>query len=88
MASFFQQIRQADTESPVTLYFNEESIALGSAQFTGKTVSQLYAEYAGSLGDVSRINRYVLNGEAVPSNQVVRAGEVYRATTNSEQKGA
>jgi hypothetical protein len=85
--SFFSQIRQADTESPVTLYFNEESVSLNSAQFTGKTVSQLYAEYASSLGDVTRINRYVLNGEAVPSTQVVRAGESYRAATNSEQKG-
>ena len=85
--SFFNQIRQADTQSPVVLYFNEESISLNPAQYTGKTVSQLYAEYASSLGDVTRINRYVLNGEGVPSTQVVRAGENYRATTNSEQKG-
>lgn len=85
--SFFSQIRQADTESPVTLYFNEESVSLNSAQFTGKTVSQLYAEYASSLGDVTRINRYVLNGEAVPSTQVVRAGESYRASVNAESKG-
>lgn len=85
--SFFSQIRQADTESPVVLFFNEESVSLNSSQFTGKTVSQLYAEYAYSLGDVTRINRYVLNGEQVPSTQVVRAGEQYRATTNSEQKG-
>lgn len=87
MASFFQQIRQADTESPVTLYFNEESVVLNSAQYTGKTVSQLYAEYASGLGDVSRINRYVMNGEAVPPTQVIRSGEIYRATTNSENKG-
>lgn len=86
--SFFTQIRQADTESPVTLYFNEESVSLNAAQFTGKTVSQLYAEYASGLGDVTRINRYVLNGEAVPGTQVVRASEIYRATTHSEQKGA
>ena len=85
--SFFSQIRQADTESPVVLYFNEESVTLSASQFTAKTVSQLYAEYASSLGDVTRINRYVLNGEAVPPTQVVRAGEQYRATTNSEQKG-
>lgn len=86
--SFFSQIRQADTESPVVLYFNEESVSLNAAQFTGKTVSQLYAEYASGLGDVTRIHRYVLNGEVVPHTQVVRAGEIYRATTNSENKGA
>lgn len=88
MSSFFQQIRQADTETPVTLYFNEESVSLNSAQFTGKTVSQLYAEYGSNLGDVTRINRYILNGEVVPSTQVVRAGESYRASVNSESKGA
>jgi hypothetical protein len=88
MSSFFNQIRQADTETPVTLYFNEESLSLSSSQFTGKTISQLYAEYAGNLGDVTRIQRYILNGEAVPSTQVVRAGEVYRAAANSESKGA
>lgn len=85
--SFFSQIRQADTESPVTLYFNEESVTLNSAQFTGKTVSQLFAEYGTSLGDVTRINRYILNGEAVPSTQVVRAGESYRGAVNAESKG-
>jgi hypothetical protein len=87
MSSFFNQIRQSDTETPVTLYFNEESVTLNSSQFTGKTVSQLYAEYATGLGDVTRINRYVLNGEAVPSTQVVRAGEAYRAAVASESKG-
>lgn len=85
--SFFSQIRQADTESPVTLYFNEESVNLNSSQFTGKTVSQLFAEYGTSLGDVTRITRYILNGEAVPSTQVVRAGESYRGAVNAESKG-
>lgn len=85
--SFFSQIRQADTESPVTLYFNEESISLNSSQYTGKTVSQLFAEYGSSLGDVTRINRYILNNEQVPSTQVVRSGESYRGNCNSESKG-
>ena len=74
MSSFFSQLRQADTESPVTLYFNEENVILNSSQFTGKTISQLYAEYASSLGDVTRINRYILNGEIVPSTTVLRSG--------------
>jgi hypothetical protein len=86
--SFFSQIRQADTESPVTLYFNEESVTLNAAQFTGKTVSQLYAEYASGLGDVTRIQRYVLNNEVVPHTQVVRPSEIYRASVHAENKGA
>jgi hypothetical protein len=85
--SFFDQIRTADQTAPVTLYLNEESITLTSDQFRGKTVSQLFGEYGHSLGDVSRINRFVLNTEIVPGDTVVRAGESIRGAVTSESKG-
>jgi hypothetical protein len=85
--SFFDQIRTADQTAPVTLYLNEESITLTSDQFRGKTVSQLFGEYGHSLGDVSRINRFVLNNEVVPGDTVVRAGESVRGAVTSESKG-
>lgn len=85
--SFFDQIRTADQSSPVTLILNEESITLTSDQFRGKTVSQLFGEYGHSLGSVSRINRFVLNGEIVPGDTVVRAGETVRGAVSSESKG-
>jgi hypothetical protein len=85
--AFFDQIRTADTTAPVTLLLNEESITLTADQFRGKTVSQLFGEYGHSLGNVSRINRFVLNGEIVPGDTVVRAGETVRGAVSSESKG-
>jgi hypothetical protein len=85
--SFFDQIRTADQSSPVTLLLNEESITLSADQFNGKTVSQLFGEYGHQLGNVTRINRFVLNGEIVPGTTVVRAGETVRGAVSSESKG-
>lgn len=86
--SFFQQIRTQDQSAPVTLLLNEDSLQLQPDQYRGKTVSQLFAEYGASLGgDVARINRYVLNGEAVAGDTVVRPGESVRGSVNSESKG-
>jgi len=85
--AFFDQIRSADQSSPVTLLLNEETITLQPDQFRGKTVSQLFGEYGARLGDVTRINRFVLNGEAVPGDTVVRAGESVRGAVSSESKG-
>lgn len=85
--SFFDQIRTADQSAPVILLLNEESITLNSDQFRGKTVSQLFGEYGHTIGNVSRINRFVLNGEVVPGDTVVRPGETVRGAVSSESKG-
>lgn len=86
--SFFQQIRTQDQFAAVTLILNEESLQLSSDQYRGKSVSQLFAEYGASLGgDVARINRYVLNGEAVSGDTVIRPGETVRGAVSSESKG-
>lgn len=86
--AFFDQLRQQDYSAPVTILVNEESVTLQEAQYRGKTVSQLAAEYAGHLIDVSRINRYVLNNETVSGDTAVRPGETLRLAVNSEGKGA
>ena len=86
--SFFSQIRTQDQSAPVTLLLNEDTLQLQPDQYRGKTVSQLFAEYGPSLGgDVARINRYVLNGEAVAGDTVVRPGEAIRGSVSSESKG-
>jgi hypothetical protein len=86
--SFFTQIRTQDQSAPVTLFLNEDTLQLQPDQYRGKTVSQLFAEYGASLGgDVARINRYVLNGEAVAGDTVVRPGESVRGSVSSESKG-
>ncbi len=85
--AFFDQIRTADQTAPVTLYLNEESLTLSPDQYRGKTVSQLFGEYGHSLGDVTRITRFVLNGEVVPDDTYIRSGENVRACCTSESKG-
>jgi hypothetical protein len=86
--SFFTQVRTQDQSASVTLILNEDSLTLAPDQYRNKTVSQLFAEYGASLGgDVARINRYVLNGEAVAGDTVVRPGEQIRGCVSSESKG-
>jgi hypothetical protein len=85
--SFFDAVREMSYESPVTLMINEESVVLSEAQYRGKTVSQLFAEYASGIVDVSRVNRYIINGTAVSGDTVIRPGEICRGSVNSESKG-
>jgi hypothetical protein len=85
--SFFDSVRTQSYNEPVTILVNEESISLTEAQYRGKSVSQLVAEYAGGIVDVSRVNRYVINGTAVSGDTVVRPGETVRAAVSSESKG-
>lgn len=85
--SFFDSIRTQSYDEPVTLMVNEESVVLTEAQYRGKTVSQLVAEYAGGLVDVSRVNRYVINGVSVSGDTVVRPSEIVRIAISSESKG-
>ena len=85
--SFFDSIREQDYSAPVKILVNEESVTLSEAQYRGKTVSQLVAEYASGLVDVSRVNRYVINGVAVSGDTVVRPDEKIRVAISSESKG-
>lgn len=85
--SFFDSVRTQSYDEPVTILVNEESVSLGEAQYRGKTVSQLVAEYASGLVDVSRVNRYVINGTSVSGDTVVRPGETVRVAISSESKG-
>lgn len=85
--SFFDSVRTQNYSDPVTILVNEESVVLSEAQYRGKTVSQLVAEYAGGMIDVSRVNRYIINGTVVSGDTVVRPGESIRAAVSSESKG-
>ena len=85
--SFFESVRSMDFSQPVTLMVNEESISLSEAQYRGKSVSQLVAEYAGGLVDVSRVNRYVINGTSVSGDTQPRPNEIVRIAISSESKG-
>jgi hypothetical protein len=85
--SFFDSVRAQNYNEPVTILVNEESVTLAEAQYRGKSVSQLVAEYAGSLVDVARVNRYLINGTSVSGDTQVRPGETVRVAIASESKG-
>lgn len=85
--SFFDSIRTQDYSQPVTLMINEESVVLSEAQYRGKSVSQLVAEYAGNYIDVARVNRYIINGTVVSGDTQPRPNEVVRVAISSESKG-
>jgi hypothetical protein len=86
--SFFDSVRTQSYSEPVVILINEETISLSEAQYRGKSVSQLVAEYANSYIDVSRVNRYLINGTIVSGDTVVRPGESIRVAIASESKGS
>lgn len=85
--SFFDSIREQDYSAPVKILINEESVTLNEAQYRGKTVSQLVAEYASGIVDVSRVNRYVVDGTSVSGDTAIRPGESIRVGVHTESKG-
>jgi hypothetical protein len=86
--SFYSSLEQYDPNAVVTLLLNAESTTLNAAEFTGKTVSQLFGEYGSRLGaDVSRITSYSVNNIVMPSTTQVRAGESVRGIVSSEKLG-
>lgn len=86
--SFFDSVRTQSYGQPVTILVNEESVTLSEGQYRGKSVSQLVAEYAANLVDVSRVTRYMIDATQVSGDTVVRPGETIRVAISSESKGA
>lgn len=78
----------ASTErKPVILQLNEEQITISPADAEGKSVAELFSQYADDLGDTDRINRFVAAGQIVNGDTVVELGTVYRGAITSETKG-
>lgn len=73
---------------PIVLQLNEESITIPASEAEGKTVSQLFEEYASDLGgDIDRVSRFVAAGQIVSQDTVVQLGTIYRGAITSESKG-
>jgi hypothetical protein len=78
----------ASTErKPVILQLNEEQITISAIDAEGKSVAELFSQYADDLGDTDRINRFVAAGQIVNGDTVVELGTVYRGAITSETKG-
>ncbi len=89
MSLFSDSLNRVVNEGqPVTLVFNEVRREVPFSLARNKTVAQLYAENAAMMGlDPKRVSNFVLNNEVIPTDYVLRPGEVVRATVNSENKG-
>ena len=71
----------------IRLIINDETVEVTGAQAAGKTVEQLFTQYASASADVSRINRYVAQGRIVSGSSAAEAGTVYSGAIASESKG-
>ena len=88
--SLFQFNRPANESAgnDVVLIVNEESVTVPGADAQGKTVQQLFQQFASSIADVSRINRYINQGRIVDGGSTAETGTVYSGAIASESKGA
>ena len=71
----------------IQLIINDETITVSAAEAEGKTVAELFNQYASSVADVSRINRYVAQGRIVGGATTAEIGTVYSGAIASESKG-
>lgn len=72
---------------PIVLQLNEEQITVPASEAEGRTVGELFDEYASELGDTDRISRFVAAGQIISQDTVVQLGTVYRGAITSESKG-
>lgn len=78
----------SNTADHVVLNAGTEEVKVPANEAQGKTLQQLFAQYAEQLGiDVERINRFVDAGRVVPGTTQVQLGRVYSGAVNSESKG-
>ena len=74
-------------DQPVQLVVNSETIEVSAAEAKGKTVGDLFRQFASSICDVNRINRFVAAGTIVAASDDVKLGTVYTGAIASEAKG-
>ena len=77
----------ASVGQDIQLIVNDESITVPAAEAKGMTVADVFARFASTLGDISRVNRYVSCGRVVAGTSAVEEGTIYSAAIASESKG-
>jgi hypothetical protein len=71
----------------VTLLFNDESVELAPAEYSGKSLTQLFTDFGGRLGtDVARITSYTVDNIVRDGSTPVRDGEVVRGIAKTDAK--
>lgn len=79
----------ANDAQAVTLFVGGgERVIVPFQQANGKTVSQLFREFAAQLGaDAARVSRYLFSGNPVDGNTIVQPGSTYQGAANLDEKG-
>ena len=85
--SFFNNSSN-NTAEEVILSAGTEKVTVPATEAKGKTIGQLFAQYASVLGiDADRINRFVDAGRIVSENTPVEIGHSYSGAVSGESKG-
>ena len=85
--SFFSNNNNS-VKTVVVLTAGTERVEVPADIAQGKTVAQLFAQYAEQLGiDAERINRYVDAGRIISEGAPVEIGREYSGAVSGESKG-
>jgi hypothetical protein len=87
--SFYDSLRNTAAAQPVMLLCGESETALVLAEYSGRTVQQLFELFGDRVQtDVSAIESYTINGSTVSSDTVAQPGMQIRGVKKSDGKGA
>jgi hypothetical protein len=78
-----------DDKSLVILQYNAASVTVPAAEAEGRTIQELFEEYAEDLDDADISgSTFMKAGQVVNGSAEVKPGTVYRACVTSDTKGA
>jgi hypothetical protein len=85
--NFNAPARSNDETQKIQLIINEDVVEVNADEAKGMTIAAVFRAFASSIGDVSRINRYISTGRIVAGSETVVPGTVYQGAVTSESKG-
>jgi hypothetical protein len=86
--SILSNLSNNQAEQTVILQVNSEEVEVSATEAEGKTIAQLFSQFAAALGiDGDRPARYVDAGQQIPGTTKAKAGRVYSAAVTCESKG-
>ena len=78
-----------DDNSVVILQYNAASVTVRASEIGGRSVEQLFEDYAEDLDDADiSSSTFMKAGQVINGNAEVKPGTVYRACVTSDTKGA
>ena len=86
--SIVDSLTNSQTAQTITLTAGHETHEVSAEDAQGKTISELFSEYADELGiDSARPARYVDAGQQVSGTSHAKPGRVYSSAVSFESKG-